>query len=155
MYLSLLIAFSSLSDINTTLKIGVTITWSFMLHYVTATTSLWCWKNISYNDVTSISIRNQSISRCKSNKKPMSLQYGMPTGLWQTNDFLFSSPGQFACPMPIECCRVNKISEVLLIFQTRAVCLVEKEKTITFTNFQLNQQNNEKLTVNSKRYCEH
>ena len=47
--LSLLIAFSSLSDINTTLKIGITITWSFTLRYVIATSS-WCWKKISYND---------------------------------------------------------------------------------------------------------
>ena len=80
-YLPLLIAFSSLSDINTTLKIGITIKWSLTLRYVIATTSLWCWKKISYNDITSISIRNRSISRCKSNKKPMSLQYRIPTGL--------------------------------------------------------------------------
>ena len=52
--LPLLIAFSSLSDINTKLKIGITITWSFTLRCVIATTSLWCWKKI-YNDVTSIS----------------------------------------------------------------------------------------------------
>ena len=72
-----LIAFSSLSDINTTLKIGITITWSFTLRYVIATTPLCYWKKISYNDVTSISIRNQSIARFKSNKKMMSqyLQY--------------------------------------------------------------------------------
>ena len=38
--LTLLIVFSSLSDINTTLKIGITITLSFSLHYVIATTSL-------------------------------------------------------------------------------------------------------------------
>ena len=78
--LPLLIAFSSLYDINTTLKICITITWSFTLRYVIATTSLWCWKKISHNDVTSISIRNRSISWCKSNKNPMSLQYGVPTG---------------------------------------------------------------------------
>ena len=78
--LLLLIAFSSLSDIITTLKIGITITWSFTLRYVIAAT-LWCWKKISYNDVTSISKRNRSISRCKSNKKPMSLQYGVPTAI--------------------------------------------------------------------------
>ena len=51
----------------------------------TATTSLWCWKKI-YNDVTSISIRNWSISRCKSNKKPMSLQYRVSTGLASTKE---------------------------------------------------------------------
>ena len=38
----LLIAFSYLSDINTTLKIGITLTRSFTLCYVIATT--WCWK---------------------------------------------------------------------------------------------------------------
>ena len=36
--LPLLIAFSSLSDISTTLKIGITITWSFTLSYVIAIT---------------------------------------------------------------------------------------------------------------------
>ena len=77
--LPLLIAFSSLSDINTTLKIGITITWSFTLCYVIAITSLWCWKKISYNGDTSISIRNRFISRCKSNQKPMSPQYRVPT----------------------------------------------------------------------------
>ena len=35
---------------------------------------------MSYNDVTSVSIRNRSISQCKSNKKPMSLQYRVHTG---------------------------------------------------------------------------
>ena len=30
--------------INTTLKIGITITWNFTLCYVIATISLWCWK---------------------------------------------------------------------------------------------------------------
>ena len=53
-------------SINTTLKIGITITWSFKLFYATAKT-LWSWKKISYNDVTT--------SRWKSNKKPMSSQY--------------------------------------------------------------------------------
>ena len=79
--LPLLLAFSSLSYINTKLKIGITITWSFTLCYDIATTSLWYWKKISYNDVTSISIRNWPISRYKSNKKPMSPQYRVPTGL--------------------------------------------------------------------------
>ena len=46
--LPLLIAFLPLSDINTTLNIGITITWSFTLRYVTATSS--CWKKISCND---------------------------------------------------------------------------------------------------------
>ena len=64
--LPLLIAFSSLSDINTTLKIDITTTWSFTLRYVIAKTPLWCWKKISYNYATSISICNRSISRCKS-----------------------------------------------------------------------------------------
>ena len=77
----LLITFSSLSDINLTLKIGITITWSFTLRYVIATTSLRCWKKISYDDVTSVLKRNRSISRCKSNKKPTLLQYRVPTGL--------------------------------------------------------------------------
>ena len=77
------IAFSSLSDINTTLKIGNTVTWSFTLHYIIATTSLWCWKKISQNDVISVSIRNRSTSRWKPNKKPMSPQYRVPTGLGQ------------------------------------------------------------------------
>ena len=80
--LSLLIAFSSLSGINTTLKIGITITWSFTLRYVIATTSLWCWKKISYNDVTSISMRNRSISRCKFNKKSMPPQYRVPAAIF-------------------------------------------------------------------------
>ena len=61
----LLIAFSSFPDINTTLKIVITITWSFTLRCVIATTSLWCYKKLSYNDVISISIRNRSIcNRC-------------------------------------------------------------------------------------------
>ena len=51
----------SVSDINTTLKIGISITWSFTLRYFIATTSLWCWKKISYNDVTSILMRSRSI----------------------------------------------------------------------------------------------
>ena len=79
--LPLLIAFSSLHDINTILRIGITITWSVTLHYAIFTTSLWCWKDISYNDVTSISILHRSISRRKSNKKPMSPQYRVPTGI--------------------------------------------------------------------------
>ena len=73
-------AFSSLSDISTTLKIGNTITWSFTLGYIIATTSLWCWKKISRNDVTSVSIRNRSTSRWKPNKKPVSPLYRVPTG---------------------------------------------------------------------------
>ena len=75
------IAFSSLSDINTTFKIGITVIWSFTLHYVIAIISLWCWKKILHNYVTSISIRNQSTSRWKPNKKLMSAQYWMPTGI--------------------------------------------------------------------------
>ena len=70
--LLLLIAFSSLSDINTTLNIGITIT----LRYVIATTSLWCRK-----DITSISILNRSKWLCKSNKKPMSPQYRVSIGM--------------------------------------------------------------------------
>ena len=80
MYLPFLMAFSSLSDFNATLKISITITSSFTLRYIIATTSLWYWKMISYNDVTSISIRNRSISQCKSNKKPMWPQYQVPNG---------------------------------------------------------------------------
>ena len=76
--LPILIAFSSLPDINTTLKNGITIKWSFTLRYVIATTSLWCWKKISYNDVTSMSIRNGPISRCKFNKNLISPQYRVP-----------------------------------------------------------------------------
>ena len=76
--LSLLIAFSSLSNINTALKISITILWSFKLHYVIATTSSWCWKEISYNDVTSVSIHSRSTSRWKSNKKSVSPQYCAP-----------------------------------------------------------------------------
>ena len=79
--LPLLIVFSSLPDINTTLKIGITIKWSFTWRYVIAKTSLWCWKEISYNDVPSISIRSRSLSRWKSHKKPMSPQYRVPTGM--------------------------------------------------------------------------
>ena len=45
-----LIAFSSLSDINVTLKIGITLTWSFTLRYTIATKLLWCWKKILHND---------------------------------------------------------------------------------------------------------
>ena len=45
-----LTAFSSLSDINVTLKIGITLTWSFTLRYAIATIPLWCWKKIPYND---------------------------------------------------------------------------------------------------------
>ena len=37
-------------------------------------------EKVSYNDVTSISLRNRSILRCKSNKKSMSPQYRVPTG---------------------------------------------------------------------------
>ena len=88
--LPLLITFSSLSDINTTLKIGMTVTWSFILRYVIAITSLWCWKKISYNDVTTISKRNRSISGCKSNEKKMRPQYRVPTGTWY-----FRNPGIF------------------------------------------------------------
>ena len=51
------------------------------MRYVIATISLWCWKKISYNDVTLISKHNRSISRSKSNKKPMSLQYRVPIGV--------------------------------------------------------------------------
>ena len=76
--LPILIAFSSLPDINTTLKNGITIKWSFTLRYVIATTSLWCWKKISYNNVTSMSIRNGPISRCKFNKNLISPQYRVP-----------------------------------------------------------------------------
>ena len=36
-----LIAYSTLSDINRTLKIGITIKWSLKLHYVVAVASLW------------------------------------------------------------------------------------------------------------------
>ena len=72
-------AFSSLSDINTTFKIGITITLSFTLCYIIAIISLWCWNKMSFNDVTSISIRNWSISQCKFNKKPIPLQYRVPT----------------------------------------------------------------------------
>ena len=67
--LPLLTAFSSLSDINTTLKICISIIWSFTLRYVIATTSLWLLKKISYNDVTSISVGNWSISQCKYNQQ--------------------------------------------------------------------------------------
>ena len=74
-----LIAFSPLCDINTTLNIDITITWSFTLRYVIATTSLWCRQKISYNHATSIPILNRSKSRCKSNKKPMSPQYRVCT----------------------------------------------------------------------------
>ena len=56
-----LIACSTLSDINTTLKIGITIKWSLKLHYVVAVASLWCWKEISYNDVISVSVRSRSV----------------------------------------------------------------------------------------------
>ena len=45
--LPLLIAFSSLSDINTTLKTGITVTWSFTLHYVITIVSLWCYFNVN------------------------------------------------------------------------------------------------------------
>ena len=64
-------SFSSLSGINTALKAGITITWSFTLRYVIATTSLWCWKEISYDDATLMSIYTRSTARWKSNKKPM------------------------------------------------------------------------------------
>ena len=67
--LPLLTAFSSLSDINTTLKICISIIWSFTLRYVIATTSLWLLKKISYNDVTSISVGNWSMSQCKYNQQ--------------------------------------------------------------------------------------
>ena len=56
------ITFLNLSDINTTLKIGITITWSFTMRYVITAISLWCWKKISYNNVTSISMCNRSIN---------------------------------------------------------------------------------------------
>ena len=42
-----------------------TITWIFTLRYFTPTTSLWRWKKISYNDVTSAPLRNWSTSRWK------------------------------------------------------------------------------------------
>ena len=42
---------------------------------------MWCWKKISHNYVTSVSIRNQSTSPWKHNRKPMSPQYRMPTGM--------------------------------------------------------------------------
>ena len=77
----LLIAFSSLSDVNVTLETGITTTWRFTLRYLIATTSSWCWKEISYNEVTSVSIRNRSTSPWKSNKKPMSPRHRVPTGL--------------------------------------------------------------------------
>ena len=67
--LPLLTAFSSLSDINTTLKICTSIIWSFTLRYVIATTSLWLLQKISYNDVTSISVGNWSMSQCKYNQQ--------------------------------------------------------------------------------------
>ena len=89
------IEFSSFSDINTTLEIGITITWSFTLRYVIATTSLWCWKKTLYNNVTSISIRNRSTWRCKSNKKSMSSQYRGPTGLFLRIEFFFSSQCEY------------------------------------------------------------
>ena len=67
--LPLLTAFPSLSDINTTLKICTSIIWSFTLRYVIATTSLWLLQKISYNDVTSISVGNWSMSQCKYNQQ--------------------------------------------------------------------------------------
>ena len=67
-----------LMSIATTLKIGIIITWSFTLQYVIATTSLWCWKKISHNDVTSVSISSWSTSPWKPNKKPISPQYRVP-----------------------------------------------------------------------------
>ena len=51
------------------------------MYYFSAITSLWRWQNIWYNDVTSISIRNWSISRCKYNKKPKLLQYPVSPGI--------------------------------------------------------------------------
>ena len=56
-----LIACSALSDINTTLKIGITIKWSLKLRYVVVVASLWCWKEISYNNVISVSVRSRSV----------------------------------------------------------------------------------------------
>ena len=109
--LLLLITLSSLSDINTTLKIGITITWSFTLRYVIATASLWCWKKISYNDVTSISIRNRSISRCKSNKKPMSPQYRVPTGRNKKLSFLVSPLLAYITP------RFKRCFNAIVLFQ--------------------------------------
>ena len=50
------------------------------MRYFISTTSLWYWKKKSYNNVNSASVRNWSISQCKSNKKPMSPQYRVPTG---------------------------------------------------------------------------
>ena len=120
-----LIAFSSLTDINTILKIGITITWSFTLRYVIATTSLWCWKKISYNDVTSISKRSRSISRCKPNKKPMSPQYRVPTGDRTKNQIaqtVFLIPAMAeealeALPLLIYPFTLNKIQCVLQKFK--------------------------------------
>ena len=77
------VTFSSLSDINRAVEICITITWNFVLYYVITTASLWCWKKISYNDVTSMSIRNLSTSRWKPNKKLMLPQYRVNTGLGQ------------------------------------------------------------------------
>ena len=74
--LPLLITISPLSDISTPLKIGITITWNFALCYVTATTSLWCWKKIPYNDVYSILIRNRSTARQKANVAAKSRGHG-------------------------------------------------------------------------------
>ena len=40
-------AFLFISDMNTTLKIGITVTWSFTLRYAISIPSLWRWKKIS------------------------------------------------------------------------------------------------------------
>ena len=87
----LLITFLSLSNINNTLKIGITRTWTFTLRYVITATSLWCWKKISYSDVTSISVRNRSISQSKSNKKSTSPQYRLPTGLLESENIIWKT----------------------------------------------------------------
>ena len=72
-------SFSSLSDINATLKVGITITWSFPLRNVISTTSLWREK-ISHNYFTPISVCDRSISWWKLNKNTMSSQYRVPIG---------------------------------------------------------------------------
>ena len=42
---------------------------NIIINHVIVTTSIWCWKKISNNVVTSILIRNRCISRCISNRK--------------------------------------------------------------------------------------
>ena len=86
MCLPLLIAFSSLSHMNTTLKIGNTWNWYNMKFYI----ALRYRYNIImksggditwYNDVTSVLRHSWSTSRWKSNKKRMSPQYRVITVL--------------------------------------------------------------------------